>query len=1186
MADGQVDSRTDQVLAGLKDFQRDTVSYVFDRIYGAAATNRFLVADEVGLGKTLVARGIIARTIEHLQAERPDRRIDILYVCSNAAIASQNINRLKVAGAGDFAIATRLTYLPKQVKSLRTNPVNFLSLTPGTAFDHARSRGGHAEERAIIHRMLHGMHWGRGKRRKWLRRGLLNMLQATAGKDSWRRRVRNTPNEDIDNDLAVAFRRAVADDDELYDELKECCDLFHRFRETDRIPWPERDMRLRLIGRLRGLLAEVCLTALEPDLVILDEFQRFKHLLDGEDDAALLASALFNHPEVRVLLLSATPYKMFTLDAEMGDEDHYPDFVRTLRFLYNDDDALAQAQGLIEARRKTMQEPAPNHMLLQSHSQQLRRELLKVMCRTERVDTTRDRNAMLAEKAMDVSLEPTDLLHAAFIDAVARSVGAGDVTEYWKSSPYLLNFLKHYDLRRRLDRAATRPPDDLLACMRSPNGHLLRRQTIEAYKKLDPGNARMRALVRDTIDRGLWQLLWMPPSMPYSKPSGPYDGQDEATKALVFSAWTAVPDAIAAICSFEAERRMIGSADFHHSQLYDRIKPLLRFARASADNRLTGMPVLAWMMPCPRLAAEIDPLRIAVDQGKGEPISQDVLLGEAVSICKDMLDDLPHGKDGPRADERWYWAALALIETSPGMATWCDGHDGWRTTTPDFEFGTRFHDHVEHLVEAMEGGIELGPRPSDLPEVIAEMALAGPGTCALRALSRIAPTLELTDANMLSSAAKIASGFRSLFNMPETIAMLRGTGEDSYWRRTLKYNLDGNIQAMLDEHLHVLPESLGLRLHEAREIVQKVSSHVHGTLSLRTAQVRIDELQLEDGEIKISDFNTRTRFALRFADIRDDNNQAIMRSDAVRDTFNSPFRPFILASTSIGQEGLDFHTWCHAVVHWNLPSNPVDLEQREGRVHRYKGHAVRKNIAERYGLPALRSWPIEGDPWAHMFDLAEGDRPPGVSDLVPYWVFEEGRSRVERRVPLLPFSRDNSRFRKLKRGLALYRVVFGQPRQEDLLAHLEKKEGLGDTDVMDWLISLTPPVEDVDPTAVANQATRRDWNTLPMSHPARRLRMTASFTGTEMQSIRQGVIPRQMEDKWFIFFEDNVLHMHRSWTGNCIYRVRFERGDGSWLATDAEVNDNPEQYSAEDDAHESESIRALISVLLLGREHE
>ena len=105
----------------------------------------------------------------------------------------------------------------------------------------------------------------------------------------------------------------------------------------------------------------------------------------------------------------------------------------------------------------------------------------------------------------------------------------------------------------------------------------------------------------------------------------------QATKALVFSAWTAVPDAIAAVCSYEAERRMVGAPDFRHSQLYDRVRPLLRFARASADDRLTGMPVIAWMLPCPRLASVVDPLRIAIDHGKGEPVDLEVLLAQATS---------------------------------------------------------------------------------------------------------------------------------------------------------------------------------------------------------------------------------------------------------------------------------------------------------------------------------------------------------------------------------------------------------------------------------------------------------------------------------------------------------------------------------------------------------------------------
>ena len=39
------------VLAGLKNFQRDTVAHVTRRFYGPSPVRRFLVADETGLGK-------------------------------------------------------------------------------------------------------------------------------------------------------------------------------------------------------------------------------------------------------------------------------------------------------------------------------------------------------------------------------------------------------------------------------------------------------------------------------------------------------------------------------------------------------------------------------------------------------------------------------------------------------------------------------------------------------------------------------------------------------------------------------------------------------------------------------------------------------------------------------------------------------------------------------------------------------------------------------------------------------------------------------------------------------------------------------------------------------------------------------------------------------------------------------
>jgi hypothetical protein len=226
-------------------------------------------------------------------------------------------------------------------------------------------------------------------------------------------------------------------------------------------------------------------------------------------------------------------------------------------------------------------------------------------------------------------------------------------------------------------------------------------------------------------------------------------------------------------------------------------------------------------------------------------------------------------------------------------------------------------------------------------------------------------------------------------------------------------------------------------------------------LSIRPSQIDVDDPQVSDDTITISKFQMRGRFAMRLADYRDEEG-TVARLGGVRDAFNSPFRPFVLATTSIGQEGLDFHPYCYRVYHWNLPGNPVDLEQREGRVHRFKGHAVRLNLAERQAAVVRGSGRAPDDPWALMFEQARSEATSGT-DIIPYWIYE-GSVRVERRVPILPFSREVTRLAWLKRSLTVYRLAFGQPRQDDLLEYLQALAGLGMevSDLTDLQIRLEP----------------------------------------------------------------------------------------------------------------------------------
>ena len=72
-------------LTALKPFQRRTVDVAFSQLHRVGGSGRFLVADEVGLGKTMVAKGVIAKTIARLYKNKD--KINIVYVCSNAAIA-------------------------------------------------------------------------------------------------------------------------------------------------------------------------------------------------------------------------------------------------------------------------------------------------------------------------------------------------------------------------------------------------------------------------------------------------------------------------------------------------------------------------------------------------------------------------------------------------------------------------------------------------------------------------------------------------------------------------------------------------------------------------------------------------------------------------------------------------------------------------------------------------------------------------------------------------------------------------------------------------------------------------------------------------------------------------------------------------------------------------------------------
>jgi hypothetical protein len=1011
----------DRYLERLKPFQRATVDRVFERFFGAKdPTDRFLVADEVGLGKTMVARGVVAKMIAHYRDVDPQRRIDVVYVCSNQAIAKQNYSKIAIVGDHREAVTDRITKLPLHVHALRKRvpevgmPVNFIPITPTTSLD-LRSNKGRVDERALLQVLLESEYGGRYMKR----RGSDHLLRFDVVDYNWEWWLDDVRHKTVNRDLQRRFLRHARASG-LLSRFEEAVELFasRGARHDPGRSWT----RSSLVGDLRRTLAKSCIDALEPDLIILDEFQRFSRLLDPEDKLSELAQLLFEFEDAKTLLLSATPYKMLTRAADI-DEDHHAEFLKTTKFLlcHRSREVAAVADALQRYRSALRNLATDGTAPARQARDDVAGLLRAVMCRTERLAATQNRSGMLDPMPAD-ALAPVltagDLRQFAELDRIAEQLKHHDVMEYWKSTPYPLNFMDDYKLAQSFEESARSTGQVAVK-------HRLDIEAVRALRPLDLGNARLRGLV-DALDaEQAWQLLWLPPSMAYYTPGRPFDRAKIETKRLVFSAWTVVPKAIAALVSYECERRVFGATP-------DGKRPDVQPLQLRPDGPMTE---LVLSLPSFTLAELGDPKEAAAKAPTADELmDRRRLLREVETRIRRALARLPEGDAG--RDARWYAVAPLLLDPP-------DVVRGWLQEATDRTEPMSLIAHRRRLLELVDDPSQLGRRPSDL----ARVAVAGPGVAALRALQRSSPARD--SAELATHALTIGLGFRRLLNLPEAVAVVRAlsrtrAADDVHWKAALDYCVNGNLQSVLDEYIHVLtewvedlPKAQGGKAAAVTETAIEALGVHNADLSVRTLEA--------DG--KVGDrLVMRSRFAVRFGDSRNEDQQAVQRVDTVRKAFNSPFWPFVLATTSIGQEGLDFHLYSHKVVHWNLPSNPVDLEQREGRVHRYKGHAVRRNLVSCYRAPALTAV----NPWETMFSLA----PPDHQGLQPYWIFE-GAARIERHALATPFSRDSHRLEELVRLLGIYRLAFGQPRQDELLAAL-RRLSLTEQEVRDLLIDLRP----------------------------------------------------------------------------------------------------------------------------------
>ena len=523
----------------------------------------------------------------------------------------------------------------------------------------------------------------------------------------------------------------------------------------------------------------------------------------------------------------------------------------------------------------------------------------------------------------------------------------------------------------------------------------------------------MSHVLKDNIEK----LLWIPPSMPYYESRGAFKNCQDITKTLIFSSWEMVPRMISSIVSYETERKTIAKLNSNADYFSDNRYPSERLTFEYTNRELSSMSLLTLIYPSKFLSEIYNPTDFL-----------NLSLDEIEKIVKNKIDNKLKGIKEHEKNNGHYWYFLAPllldIKFYPKyVGLWFKEIDELYDENLDNVFFKHFGYFNSMYKKIKIKSFEFGKKPDDLLEILCNMAIASPAISIYRSYSKELKQNSFNNLNKL--ILDFSLRFLRYFNSSEATAVidLCDGSNNSYWKKVLNYSKEGNLQAVLDEYVHILSNGSSLD-----SINQKITS----SMNLFNAQYNIDTFDsFKDNinSIKNSQMKLRTHFAVSFIK-GDGEDKDTNRKKLVINSFNSPFRPFVLTSTSIGQEGLDFHNYCRRIVHWNLPANPIDIEQREGRINRFKCLAIRQNIAKRYG-----DMEFADNIWDELFDKACEEKNISSSDLIPYWglIDKPNMIKIERIIPMYPFSRDKTKFKRLKHILSLYRLTLGQSDQEYLV---------------------------------------------------------------------------------------------------------------------------------------------------------
>ena len=1076
----RLDEIEEKVYSSLKDFQKKTVDRV-DELY-RHEIKRVLVSDEVGLGKTLIAKGVIAKFAK-LRKEENDDLVKVVYVCSNSAIVEQNLNKLKITNEIEIEDTTRSRLSMQHLNifnqendpSAKKSYIQFIPLTPDTSFKISK-REGIASERALIYAILRKL-----KEFENIEDKLSEVLRVDVAPNNWKNYIDKYIKEVDDCDKKskgeyIKYMTMELKNKKILDDLVSFC-LQNVYKEG----------RQKIIGQLRLLFSEISVGRLNPDLVIMDEFQRFRYLFSEDNpEENILAKKFFNNNDInktpRILLLSATPYKMYSTLEEIDDkniDEHYSEFLDVMRFLkMNDDKKFFEFKDVWDDYSIQLKDYTKGKSTVIQIKNNAESELYNHICRTERINAlgTADIISDVDNKKF-LDVKEKDIQSYIDIEKLLLLISNGShniPSDYVKSCPYLLSFMTRYKIKEQIEKYFKENPTNIKTI--NNKTFFIKRDDIDTYKEIPCNNARLQYTMNKIMSQNSELLLWVPPSKSYYTPKeGPYKNVKDFTKTLIFSSWEMVPKMISTLVSYEMERRnmkkLLEINDFYaegnkirYFREDKKRYPLPKLNYQTKGKVVNAMTLFCLVYPSKYLASLYNPIEYLNNKKPLKDIEKDIK-----SKIRGQISKYDANSSGSTDPAKWYYMLPFILDGKDEVKKFAKSFK--KLITGDKVFQQEKIDglsrHIDEIIYICDNfdsfQKELGKKPKDLADILTAMAIASPAVCLYRSYDNRFNKFDIGYPSL------IANAFIRRINIPEATAIIeicsKKNEDDAFWKNVLEYCKNGNFQAMIDEYVHLLTNGT----EDRDEKVAKVTTSMFlQSLSIRSTPYLVDTFKnfqsrvipnTDKGNTHEKKMLLRTHFAVAFTN-GDESSSDLKSSDrkkVLRNAFNSPFRPFVLASTSIGQEGLDFHNYCRRIVHWNLPSNPIDLEQREGRINRYESLVIRQNIAKRYGNIEFKN-----DVWNDMFNEAKMEECTSeTSELVPYWGLKEGKDmiKIERIIPKYPFSKDELSYTRLMEILNLYRITLGQARQEELIEFILKNE-MNEEDIKKMFINLSPYFND------------------------------------------------------------------------------------------------------------------------------